>query len=67
MISMANFVPGGAARAWQLTAANTIARLPDVAVAGSALAVTLPPQSITLFVVPPGGQLTAPTGLRVIR
>jgi hypothetical protein len=67
VISMANFVPGGAARAWLLTAANTIARLPDVAVAGSALAVTLPPQSITLLVVPPGGQLTAPTGLRVIR
>src|SRR5437588_730886 len=67
VISMANFVAGGVARAWQLTAANTIARLPDVTVAGSALAVTLPPQSITLLVVPAGGQLTAPTRLRVVR
>ena len=44
-------MPGGTAQAWQLTAANAITRLADVGVSGSSFAVTLPPQSITLFVV----------------
>jgi hypothetical protein len=52
--SLAGFTPGGAAEAWQLTAANVIQRLADVPVTGGALSTTLPPQSITLFVVPPG-------------
>jgi O-glycosyl hydrolase len=65
-ITLANAVQGGTAQAWQLTAANAITRLPDVGVSGSSFAVTLPPQSITLFVVanasgPPG----APTNLRI--
>ena len=65
-ITLANSVRGGAAQAWQLTAANAITRLPDVVVSGSSFAVTLPPQSITLFIVanaprPPG----APTNLRI--
>jgi glycosyl hydrolase family 44 len=65
-ITLANSVHGGAAQAWQLTAANAITRLPDVGVSGSSFAVTLPPQSITLFIVasasrPPG----APTNLRI--
>ena len=65
-ITLANFVHGGTAQAWQLTAANAITRLPDVGVSGSSFAVTLPPQSVTLFVVanasgPPG----APTNLRI--
>src|SRR5262249_16289323 len=67
VINVANFAPGGAARAWQLTAANTITRLADVAFTGAALSVTLPPQSVTLFVVPASGGITAPTGLRVVR
>jgi Glycoside hydrolase family 44 len=65
-ITLANSVHGGTAQAWQLTAANAITRLPDVGVSGSSFAVTLPPQSITLFVVanvsgPPG----APVNLRI--
>src|SRR5262249_34248881 len=67
VINVTNFVPGGAARAWQLSATNTIARLPDVALTGAALAVTLPPQSVTLVVVPSGGRLNAPANLRVVR
>jgi len=66
-ISVTNFSHGAIAQAWQLTASNAITRLADVVVPGSTLAVAVPPQSITLFVVPASGQLRAPTGLRVIR
>ncbi len=65
-ITLANSVHGGTAQAWQLTAANAITRLPDVGVSGSRLAVTLPPQSITLFVVANApGPPAAPTNLRI--
>ena len=41
----------GPPQVWQLTSANAITRLADVALAGNALSTTLPPQSITLFVI----------------
>ena len=53
-VSLAGFTAGGPAQVWQLTAANVIQRLADLPVAGNSLTTTLPPQSITLFVVPPG-------------
>ena len=59
-LSLTNFMPGGAAQAWQLTS-NVIARLPDVPLTGTLLTNSLPPQSITLFVLGAG---SAP-GLRV--
>jgi hypothetical protein len=58
-----DFSPGGAVQVWQLTAANTITRLADLAVSGGVISNTLPPQSITLFVVPTAN-LIAPS-LRV--
>jgi hypothetical protein len=67
-ISVANFSHRGTAEAWQLTSANAIVRLADAQVAGNRLNVTLPPQSITLFVV--GKAVTqgpgAPTNLRIV-
>ena len=39
-LSLANFTAGGAAQVWQLTSANAINRLADVAVTGSDLALT---------------------------
>ncbi|HEX7748499.1 MAG TPA: glycoside hydrolase family 44 protein [Bordetella sp.] len=45
-----HFADNGRAEAWQL-ARNAIARLPDAAYAGGLLHATLPPQSVTLFVV----------------
>jgi PKD repeat protein len=51
-LQLANFQPGPAAQVWQLTSANTITRLADVAVSGGALSTTVPQQSITLFVIP---------------
>jgi hypothetical protein len=70
-ITIANHAHGATAEAWQVTAANTIARLADVAVSGAhTLTTSLPGQSITLFVVPRTGTQptppSAPTGLRVV-
>jgi hypothetical protein len=51
---LANFTAGSPVQAWRLTASNAITRLADATVSGSTLAVTLPSQSITLFVIPAG-------------
>jgi len=56
-INLASFPAGATAQVWQLTAANVITHLPDVAVAGNSISVSLPPQSITLFVVPAAAAL----------
>ncbi|HYW47604.1 MAG TPA: glycoside hydrolase family 44 protein [Bryobacteraceae bacterium] len=52
-VSLAGFTGNGTAQAWQLTSSNAIARLADLNYSGS-LAATVPPQSITLFVMPAG-------------
>jgi Glycoside hydrolase family 44 len=66
---VANFTVGGPVQVWQLTASNSITRLADATVAGTTLAVTLPTQSITLFVIPAGSgnpqAPSAPTDLRI--
>ena len=54
-VSLANFTPGAAAQAWQLTSADAITRLADVAVNNGALTASLPAQSVTLFVIPTTG------------
>ena len=68
-INLANFAHRGAAQVWQLTAANTITRLQDIALGGNSFGFTLPPQSVTLFVVPASSNVpsppTAPTNLRI--
>jgi len=53
-INLANFASGGTAQVWQLTAANTINHLSDINFSGTSFNVTLPQQSITLFVIPAG-------------
>lgn len=50
-ISLANFLAAGTAQVWQLTSANTINRLADLTLSGDNLSATVPPQSITLFVI----------------
>ena len=60
----------GTAQAWQLTSANAITRLTDLTLSGNSIVVTLPPQSITLFVVPANGTATPPgppTNVRIVR
>jgi hypothetical protein len=51
-VNLANFTPAGAAKAWQLTSANTIAPIADVPVVSGALTTSVPPQSVTLYVIP---------------
>ena len=50
-LTLANFNMLGTAQVWQLTSANTIARLADMSAAGGNLNTTVPAQSITLFVI----------------
>ncbi len=50
-INLANFTGATVAQAWQLTSANQITRITDAPVVAGALNVSLPPQSITLFVI----------------
>jgi hypothetical protein len=52
-VSLAGFTPKGTARGWRLTSANAIQPIPDVGVSGNAFSVTVPPQSVTLYVLPP--------------
>jgi O-glycosyl hydrolase len=66
-INVSNFAHGATVQAWQLTSANTIARLVDVQFPGASLSATLPAQSITLFVIPGSGAIRPPTNLKVVR
>jgi hypothetical protein len=63
-IALNNFLPSGTAQVWQLTSANVISHLSDITLSGNALTNLVPPQSITLYIVPPGTvqrpQLRAP-------
>jgi PKD repeat protein len=54
-LNLANFAPATSAQVWQLTAANTIARLADATVSAQAIVTSVPAQSVTLFVIPPSG------------
>ena len=62
-VSLANFPTTGMAQAWQINSASqtAITRLADVNVLNNAIQTTVPSQSITLFVIPAGGILSAPT------
>jgi hypothetical protein len=53
-IGLTNFLPAGTAQVWQLTSANVISHLSDTTLAGNTITNFVPPQSITLFIVPPG-------------
>ena len=54
-LNLNNFSGNGTAQRWQLTSSNAITRLADVTYSGGNFAVTLPPQSITLFVLAASG------------
>ena len=59
-VHLANFAAGATAQEWQLTSANAIKRLADVAVSSGNVAASVPAQSISLFVVPAGGTNVPP-------
>jgi len=69
-IALGNITHRGTAQVWQLTSANTIARLADLSLSGNGIVATLPAQSVTLFVVPASGTATPPqppTNVRIMR
>jgi len=57
-----NFANSGTAQEWHLTASNLITRLADVPYAGGVISNTLPPESITLFVLPTAKNLRLRVG-----
>lgn len=54
-VNLANFSPGGVAQVYQLTSANAITRLADLAVPAASVELTVPGPSVTLLVVPASG------------
>jgi len=62
-LNLANFPHNGNAQVWQLTAANVINRLADMNFASNSFTATLPPQSITLFVVAAASGNHAPSAV----
>ncbi len=60
-VSLAHFNAGTAIQRWQLDSTKTITRRSDLAPSGSTVSLTLPPQSITLLVIPAVPVPPAPT------
>ena len=57
-VSLSNFSPATTAATWQLTSANAITHLSDIAISNATLSATVPAQSVTLFVIPKSGTVT---------
>lgn len=53
-VNLSNFTGAGSAQVWQLTNANVITRLSDLTYTGTSLQLSVPPQSVTLLVLPKG-------------
>jgi PKD repeat protein len=62
-INLANFGHNGSAQVWQLTAANSITHLSDISFSGNSFGVTLPPQSVSLLVLPAATGNQAPVAV----
>jgi hypothetical protein len=60
-VNLSNFAAAGSAQVWQLTSANAIKRLADVTFVGSSLQLNVPPQSVTLLVLPKAAATPTPT------
>jgi PKD repeat protein len=60
-VSLANFSGNGSAQWYQLTSTNVITKLPDVVYSGNTMNISLPPQSINLFVLGTGVPNAPPT------
>jgi autotransporter-associated beta strand protein len=57
--SLSNFAHRGTAQTWRLDSTGTISRLGDLTVTGNSLSTTLPPQTITIYVLPTAANLIA--------
>jgi len=61
-LQLHNFAHASTVQCWQLTSSNAITRLQDLTFYGDRVGVSLPPQSITLFIFPRGTAATKPLG-----
>jgi PKD repeat protein len=59
-VALNNFSAAGTAQVYQLTSANAISHLSDLALSGSTVSFTAPAQSITLLVLPKSGVANQP-------
>ena len=59
--NLTNIPPTGTAQVWQLAASNPIVHMPDKTFTSGIFSQTLPPQSVTMLVLP----ATAPSSLRL--
>jgi hypothetical protein len=59
-IDISGFTAGGPIERWQLDAASGIARLGDTAAIGNDVMLVLPPQTVTLLVIPPANEVAPP-------
>src|SRR5262245_27854690 len=64
-IALSSFNAQGTAQVWQLTSANVINHLSDLNFIGSSFTITVPPQSVTLFVIPASGVAKQPPTARI--
>jgi hypothetical protein len=62
-VNISNFTSSGTAQAWTLNSSNSITRLADIALNGTALTSSVPPASITLYVLP--AATMAPASLQI--
>ncbi len=60
-VTVTNRLLSGTGQVWQLSAANAITRLSDISFTGNKFTNTVPPQSITLFVLPAGAPPPPPS------
>jgi hypothetical protein len=58
VINVTNFIGSGTAQVWQLASSQVITQLSNVAYTGGSLQTTVPPESITLFVLPPSSKVS---------
>jgi hypothetical protein len=63
--NLTNVPPAGVVQAWQLNSNNVIVRLPDTNFTGGILSQTLPPQSVTVFVLPAAAVTNVTSTLQV--
>lgn len=60
-VNLANFAPGSAIQRYELKSTNVINHLANLAPSGTSISLTLPPQSVTLLIVPPATLPDPPT------
>jgi hypothetical protein len=62
VINLTNYVGSGTAQVWQLNYTEVITQLANLPYSGGQLQAVVPPQSVTLFVIPPSTTLSLTPG-----